>query len=106
MGIHLKCLEMFKEIYLVARFGLRLLPKLFGNFGDFANSRTQKSCVCVSDTQALHLQASKEAIVSYAHPLFVGGWGFRFSGLIFGRSGFSHKTLPEAQRTQGIESIT
>ena len=52
----------FKEIYiyLVARFGLRLLPKLFGNFGDFANRRTQKSRVCVSDTQAL--QASKVAI--------------------------------------------
>ena len=61
---------MFEEIYRVARFGLRLLPKLFGNFGDFANRRTQKSLVCVSDTQAL--QANKVAIVFYAHSLFLG----------------------------------
>ena len=43
---------------------------MFGNFGDFANRRTQKSPVCVSDTQAL--QANKVAIVFYAHSLF---WG-------------------------------
>ena len=62
----------FKEIYiyLVARFGLRLLPKLFGNFGDFANRRTQKSRVCVSDTQAL--QASKVVILFYRE-FFVTG---------------------------------
>ena len=69
----LKCLEMFKEIYLVARFGLRLLPKLFGNFGDFANRRTQKSPVCVSDTQAL--QTSKDSSNSIScSPTILGGF--------------------------------
>ena len=63
--------EKAEELHiLLPDFGLRLLPKLCANFGDFANRRTQKSRVCVSDTQAL--QANKVAIVFYAHSLFLG----------------------------------
>ena len=88
MGIHIG-FEMFEEIYRVARFGLRLLPKLFGNFGDFANRRTQKSLVCVSDTQAL--QASKVAILLFhAHPPFL--WDLCRISMIYDCEAVSYQT--------------